>query len=836
MSGLLYGLFFLSGGSALIYELIWQRCLNLVFGVSTLAVSGVLAAFMGGLALGGLLFGRRADRSARPLRLYAGLEAGIAVSALLVPAGFAALTQVYTAACCWLQPGPWLGTGLRLALALLVLLVPATLIGGTLPVMGRLAARRGSGLACSFSLLYGINTLGAVLGAVLTGFVLLRCLGMRQTLWLAAGINFLAAVGAALGDRFSSLEVPATPHADSVEASSAPSSFWRWPAAACAGVTGAGALGFEVAWTRILGIYTSNSAFAFALVLGVMLLGLGLGSLVQALWARRPGDSGRRLALCQGFLAALILGSLPYFRTAPAWLGQWCDGTSALRIFLAELTLTAAALFLPAVLMGMTFPLLAAPFKSGGQPVGRWLGRVYAVNTLGGVLGAFLTGFVVIPTLGLQRALGGIALLNVGVGVAGLLASSRLRWTVRCVAAGLAGLAAVVVVLRLPAGGYTKAAVVAPRQLLAYREGNNGTVSVVREANGTRSIMVDGQPVAGTAPTSVIDQKMLAHLPLLLHPDPRRALTVGFGSGGTSHSMTLHGVAVDCVEIERAVPAAADLFVSENHGVLGHPHFRLVIDDARNWLRVSPDPYDVVVTDCTNIQYKSNGDLYTVEYFRLMKDRLTAHGVAAAWVPANGIDPADLKTLLRSFRAVFPHTSVWYMNTLPTDFLIVVGTPDRLDLDLEELHQRMVRPGVREDLEAVGLEDPYRLACTFLTADEDLAAYLEAGPLNRDDRPVLSYSTYGATFRATIVPNLVELLACRSDVTEYVSRGGDRTTLRAHYAASNEVLLGHVTFLAGHADAARAHYEKGIRLIGADPYLIYLAATSSRRCHPSEKR
>src|SRR5262249_37775225 len=154
----------------------------------------------------------------------------------------------------------------------------------------------------------------------------------------------------------------------------------------------------------------------------------------------------------------------------------------------------------------------------------------------------------------------------------------------------------------------------------------------------------------------VIDQKMLAHLPLLLHPRPRRALTVGFGSGGTSYSMTLHGIDVDCVEIERAVPAAAGHFTSENHGVLSHPRFHLIIDDARSWLRVAPVRYDAIVTDCTNIQYKSNGDLYTVDYFRLMKDRLTPQGVAAAWVPANGIEGADLKTLLRSFREVFPHT------------------------------------------------------------------------------------------------------------------------------------------------------------------------------------
>ena len=238
---------------------------------------------------------------------------------------------------------------------------------------------------------------------------------------------------------------------------------------------------------------------------------------------------------------------------------------------------------------------------------------------------------------------------------------------------------------RLPAGGFHKSPPGEGHQVVFYQEGNNGTVSVVQEASGRRWLLVDGQPVAGTGRTIVIDQKMLAHLPLLLHPAPRRALTVGFGSGGTSHSMTLHGIDVDCVEIERAVPSAADNFAVRKPRRSGHPHFHLIVDDARSWLRVAPVHYDVIATDCTNLQYKSSGDLYTVDYFRLMKERLTDHGLAAAWVPANGIDPDDLKTLFRSFQAVFPHTSVWFMNTLATDFLIVIGTPHQLAIDLDRL-------------------------------------------------------------------------------------------------------------------------------------------------------
>jgi spermidine synthase len=843
MRAWLHGLFALSGVSALIYELIWQRQLNLVFGVSTLAVSAVLAAFMGGLALGSLIFGRLADRTHRSLALYALLEAGIGATALLVPVGFASLTEVYTSICRQVQPGPWVGACIRFGLALVVLLFPATLIGGTLPVMGRLAARRGSRQSGTFSLLYAVNTFGAVVGATLTAFILLRFLGMAKTLWLAAGLNLVVALGSVLlQQRRDDNEATGTadrqsPGDDESGVVGSPASGavqlpgrWHWGAVlVCAACTGAAAMGFEVAWTRILGIYTSNSAYAFALVLGTMLLGLALGSLLQSWWSRYRGDAWRRFALCQGLLATVTLGSMSIYHRAPTWLDRWCDGSSVGTVFLGELILTAGALFLPAVFMGMSFPLLVVARPRTGRDFAEMLAKVYAVNTFGGVIGAFLTGFVLIPTVGLQTTL--------GIWVGSALAIAALAWGMVHRPARLwRGLTAALVLLAvsgawfsLPEGAYYKSAVAGPRHLLYYREGNNGTVSVMQEGDGSRSIMVDSQPVAGTAGTSVIDQKMLAHLPLLLHHDPQRALTVGFGSGGTSFSMTLHGIDVDCVEIERAVAGAADQFWSENHGILNHPRFRLVVDDARSWLRVAPRPYDVIVTDCTNLQYKSNGDLYTVDYFRLMKERLTDQGVAAAWVPANGIDTEDLKTLLRSFRQVFPHMSIWFMNTLATDFLIVVGTPGELNIDLPALRDRMNRPAVHEDLTAVGLADPCRLLYTFVAAGADLDAYLGHGPVNEDDRPVLSYSTYGATFRSTIAGNLSQLLVCRQDVARFV-RNARPELMLCHYAASNEAFLGHVCCQMGNPIQGLRHYVTGAQLLtGQDPAFNYLVAATYAR-------
>jgi spermidine synthase len=623
---------------------------------------------------------------------------------------------------------------------------------------------------------------------------------------------------------------------------------WQWLAIGCAATTGATSMALEVAWTRVLGILTSNSAYGFALVLTVLLLGLGLGGLLQAWWSKHHGQEWRRLAVCQWLLAGIILLSLPFLRSTPGWLQRCCDGSSVTALFLGELALTSSALLVPAVLMGCSLPLLVAAAAPGTENFGRRLGRIYAANTLGCVAGAFLAGFLFIPWLGIQATFGIIIAWTLLVGVSAWVRAEALA-SVRFLNSNsrphrlrlcggfelLRGVLppALVIVSALtgwtllPSGRYLKSVVAEPRHLLFYREGNNATVTVVEETDGARSILVDGQPVAGTTQTNVVDQKMLAHLPLLLHPGPKNALTVGFGSGGTSHSMVLHGVRVDCVEIEAIVASAAHYFAAENHDILSEPRFRLIADDARSWLRVAPLHYDVIVTDCTNIQYRSNGDLYTVDYFRLLKDRLTDNGLASAWVPANGIADQDLKTLLRTFRYVFPHTSVWYMNTRPTDFLIVVGTPKILDIDLELLRRRMLAPDVAKDLSAVGLADPCRLLYTFLAADDDLSAYLGRGALNTDDRPLLSYSTYGATFRSTIVGNLLRLLACRTDVARFVRHAAPREMMLRHYAASNQSILGHIAHLTGTEEVALAQYRWGVRLLPEDRALQELASAAS---------
>jgi spermidine synthase len=818
-------LFFLSGVSALIYELLWQRLLSLTFGVSTLCVSAVIASFMIGLALGGVLMGRWADRSERPLHLYAAIEAVIALAGLTIPSALALAAGIQNRS--GLGTNPTFGT-LHLWPMLAsfgVLCVPTTLMGATVPLMGRLVASSSRHPGSFFCMMYGANTLGGVVGAALTGFVLLRVFGMRQTLWLAMVLN-LAAAGLALAiarsNRFTRsalLEI----HGDPEPNQGTLCLFASTLIAACALLTGAVSTGLEVAWARVLGILTSNSAYGFAQMLTVVLLGLVLGSLLSAWWSRRSGDAWIKLGLCQGLLAGVNLALMPNFRSTPQWVIGMSDRASPGALFLGELLLTAATLLAPSVLMGTSLPLLASMIRNRSH-FGLSLGRLYAINTLGCALGPFLVGFWLIPRLGIHSTLGVQVAVSLLVATIACMLARQPAFPWRLAGAFAVLIAAGLAWNLIPPGRYFKSPVESPRKLLYYAEGDCAIVAVVEESNGVRTILVDGQPVAGTAGTSVVDQKMLAHLPLLLHPNPRRALTVGFGSGGTSYSMSLHGIDVDCVEIERCVPGASEFFLSENHEIIGQPHFRLIVDDARAWLHAAPEPYDVIVTDCTNIQYRSNGDLYTSDYFRLMREQLTEQGVAAAWVPANGIREEDLKTLLRSIQAVFPHTSVWYMNMLPTDFLIVVGTQAPLSIDLADWSARMRSPGVYADLAAVGITDPRRLVFTLLTADEPLRQFLADGPLNSDDRPVLSYSTYGACYRSTIAANLVGLLASRVDPAQFLSEQDNPVASLRTQAASNEAILGHLALWAGDPATAMRHYALGNSLLPDDFALRQLTA------------
>jgi spermidine synthase len=401
------------------------------------------------------------------------------------------------------------------------------------------------------------------------------------------------------------------------------------------------------------------------------------------------------------------------------------------------------------------------------------------------VLGSLLTGFVLIPFVGMWNTTLILINLSLLIAVAFLLRGrrpARTQWVAVVVVAVVANMLVFTDSktfhaelkgrdLRTEAAGF---------DVIYYAEGLSGTVTAVEREN-YRGLFVDGQNVSGTDPVLLADSKMLAHVPLLLSEDPDSALTVGYGTGTTSGSMLLHDIDVYAVEIEQKIIEAAPLFSDVNYDSYADPSIEIVLDDARNFIATTKKEFSVIVTDVTNLKYKRNPYLYTQEYFEIMRDALSTEGVAAAWLPVGGLSFNDLRTLIATFDNVFPHTTVWYFTQFPTHFIILVGTPEPTLVNLDELRQRMGE--VEGDLRSLSVDNVYELASMLLLGESDVDALVAGAPIHTDNRPILEYSDMALYNVEDVAPNLGRLLEFQQeDLLEYFS--GDEpqlAELEAHF-------------------------------------------------------
>jgi len=376
------------------------------------------------------------------------------------------------------------------------------------------------------------------------------------------------------------------------------------------------------------------------------------------------------------------------------------------------------------------------------------------------VLGSLLTGFVLIPFLGMWNTTLLLINLSLLIAVAFLLRGrrpARAQWASLVVVAVVANLLVFTDSktfhaelkgrdLRTAAEGF---------EVIYYAEGLSGTVTAVERGN-YRGLFVDGQNVSGTDPVLLADSKMLAHVPLLLAEEPEAALTVGYGTGTTSGSMLLHGVDVHAVEIEEKIIEAAPLFSAVNYASYADPDLDIVLDDARNYIATADEKFSVIVTDVTNLKYKRNPYLYTREYFEIMRGALSEDGVAAAWLPVGGLSFGDLRTLIATFDRVFPHTTAWYFTQFPTHFIILVGTPERTLVNLRELKEKIAE--VEPDLRSLSVDNVYELGSMLLLGEGDIDSLVGGAPIHTDNRPILEYSDMDLYNVVDVAPNLGRLI------------------------------------------------------------------------------
>ena len=726
-------LFFFSGVSSLVYQVVWARMLTVVFGTTLLATSTVLSAFMAGLALGSWVLGRYIDRCKHPLRIFAALEAGIGLFALFFPTISANLGNAY-GALVGLQGNFYLFSLARFGLCFALLLIPTALMGGTLPVMAKFAVRRLGRLGGRVGQLYAVNTLGAVVGVLAATFGLMEGLGLQGTTQAIAAVNFLVAGAAWLWGRQRAVgvgkgaEVKEPSHSDRI----------LWGLLAGFALSGFAALGYEVAWMRLLMVsFSFNSHYEFSIVLVAFLSGLALGGWLGSRLLTRRADllpifvGVQFLIGACGALSVLAFAHLSILvepiQRADSW---WMSRTG---VFFTAV----AIMLLPTVAMGVIFPLVGQIYTRQLARLGRGIGDIGAVNSLGAVGGAFVTGFVLIPLLGTEWSVKVLAALNGLVGLTIALISQQRK---RLVWSGAVGLALLLVLVPSDVLRRIAEPAAVNRDLVFYQEGAEGVITVEQQTDGFRKMALNGGGQVPTDYSSLQIFRLLGHLPLLLHPDPQEVLVVSLGGG-----IALGGAAqyeprrITCVElVPEVIDAARAHFGEFNHHVLENPtawNIELVIDDGRNFLLSSHDTYQIITGDATHPTSADSWVLYTKEFYKLCRAHLSTDGIMAQWLPFHGLPPDDYQTIVRTFQHVFPHTTLWRSN----NYSIMVGTMQPLAIDWERLNEKMTPPRVQRSLEGIDLGNAFALLNTLVMDEVALRHYVGEGPLNTDDHPYISF-------------------------------------------------------------------------------------------------
>lgn len=758
---LVYTLFFVSGISGLMYEVVWLRMLARITGVTIYATATVLAAFMAGLALGSLLFGRIADKREDPLRLYAILEFIIACAAMLVPFIFALSAPLHRFAYQASGDSFLVAGAVRAIVSFVSLLVPATIMGGTLPVLTSCLVRRDNIFGSNLSLLYGLNTLGAVVGVLLSGFVTIGALGEQRTIYLAMMINLLVALIAFSLHMRDSRSAAATAEMSQrasvlVQRTISPYSpgAQRLVLAAFA-FSGLTALAYEVVWTRQLILFLQTSIYAFSGMLAIYLSGIALGSIAIS----RTVDKLRRPLAAFGLLE-LAIGFLSVFNL---YLFVPLDGFFVRDVLgLASPVFAAFVIVFPMTFaLGMIFPIAGLCHAGNVDETGASVGLLYGANTVGAIFGSLLTGFVLIPMWGSTKTVIALACLNIMLGAV-LLALERStapvrRWAVATVLLLSSVLiwsalqedpfsAAIERRIAVLGAKATGAETAPPVQGAIYRhaEGIEGTVTAF-SANEIKQLWINGIGMTQLC----TETKLMAHIPLWFARDPKDFLVICFGMGTTVKSAAVYpDLNITAVEL---VPECFDTFPFFHDGadeILKRKNVRLVANDGRNFLAFTDKKFDVITVDpAPPIWSAGTVNLYSREFFELCKSHLTADGAMCLWFP--GGYPEDDLSILKTFASVFPDAMVFRGSR--GWGLYFVGTLKKASWSdfKNAVEAAYEKEAVRKDLAEYDdtCTSPPKLYSLLLGEGSELLKRLPAGALITDDYPYTEFFLWRHLFR-----------------------------------------------------------------------------------------
>ena len=720
MLPVLAGLFFLSGTAALVYQVAWLRMLSLVFGVTVYAASAVLTSFMAGLALGSWLGGRIADRLRAPLRAFAYLELGIAGCALAVPFALDGVSALYARLHTDAPDALVYLTIARLFCSGLILLVPTTLMGASLPLLARFAAGAGGSVTARVGWLYAVNTAGGIAGTALAGFTLIGAIGVTATTRLAAILNTAAGLGAIILSLLRSPSPAGTAGAPESTRVVPPPPRMILVVVAVAGFAG---LALEVVWFRTLTLFLAATTYAFTTMLATVLLGIALGSAVASLRVRRSRNTTRALVWIQIWTGVLVVLSMTLL--AFTYRLGWRTSGMIQACVVAMLPAT--------TLMGAAFPFAVASWlRAVRTDVGRRVGALYATNVCGAVAGSLMGGFVLLPWLGARTSLLVLAGGYVASGCALLAAAGDRRSALRGTAAALALFIGSVVMLPDLYGSVLPRRYGRNDRVVFRAEGVQTSAAVHYEPSGRRVLYMDGLHQANDSAEMVRVHSEIGQLPMALHPEPKRALVVGIGGGVTAGAVAVHSdTETDIVELAQSVVSAVPYFAHVNGNLLTRPNVRLRIDDGRNFLQLTPRRYDVITADIIQPIHAGAGNLYSREYFTLARRVLRKGGLMMQWIGHR--EAFHYKLIMRTFLEAFPNATLWSNGTL------MVGSVDPLYISEEAFERRRTSPDARFAFALVGLDSFEALLARYTAGPDEMRRFVGDGPVLTDDRPLLEF-------------------------------------------------------------------------------------------------
>jgi len=754
----IYALFFCSGMASLICETVWFKQLQFVLGSSTFSVSVVVACFFGGLAFGGWLGGRLADRSRHLLNLYVLLELSLGLASAAVTLTLSTWETWVVLLAPWLGPESGLFRPLAVLLSALILIVPTTLMGATLPVLGTHQARSNNVLARRIGLLYGVNTLGAAVGCYLAGFILIGRLGVIRSALLASVIYVAIAAGAAIAVRLATRG----DHRATDEAATGPGILEDVSAPRSAGwltlvffLMGFVSIAYEVLWFRLLSYFGVHTVYAFAGMLCTYLLGLVLGSLINTKYlAHRTDRHLADLARIQVMVVAAVVFSLALLGRSRSLLKaiegfeHRLGGADTLAsLFSGQssfLCLCLIVLLLPCTLLGIGFPLAMELTARQHTGLGSRLGWLYGINTLGGVLGSLVVGFGLLPLLGSQGSYTVVVLLNLAIFVVLVASQPMLRGDRRLVREGAIAMAFLFASGVILGKDYLKEALTKflGAEVLAFRENPDATFVVLGynspHTGPYQQLLVNGTSYANNSPPGRRYMSTLGHLPALLHTDPHSALVISIGTGTTVGSLTLHPQLerIWAVDIAHEVFDLAPLFVPLNHRFTESPRVQKVVADGRHFLLGTDRRFDMLTFEPPPPIEAGVVNLYSREFYRLARRHMNPGALLCQWIPLDTGFEILPRMMIRTMLAEFPHVSLWIPNRMEA---AVIASMDPLRIDLKRMRDRMSVPDLQADLVAYGLGHPEQLLATFVTADVGLADYAGTAPTVTDDQPRIEY-------------------------------------------------------------------------------------------------